>query len=222
MGPESTIAYYRAIIAAARNLRPAASHLPVLINSIDVQKVLRFVGENSLANLTEYLVAEIELLANGGATLGLLAANTPHIVFDDVRQRSPIPLISIVDATRDAALDRGLTRLGVFGTRFTMQGHFYPDVFSKAGIDLVQPRDDEQVLIHEKYVGELLNNVFRPETRASLLRIVEVMRDRDHVQGIILAGTELPLLLSAEAACGLPLLDTTLIHVRAAVKRLWA
>lgn len=222
MGPESTIAYYRAIIATARDLRPAAPHLPVLINSIDVQKVLRFVGENSLANLTEYLVAEIELLANGGATLGLLAANTPHIVFDDVRQRSPIPLVSIVDATRDAALDRGLTRLGMFGTRFTMQGHFYPDVFSKAGIDLVQPRDDEQVLIHEKYVGELLNNVFRPETRESLLRIAEVMRDRDHVQGIILAGTDLPLLLSAETACGLPLLDTTLIHVQAAVKRLWA
>ena len=222
MGPESTIAYYRAIIAAARNLRPAAPHLPVLINSIDVQKVLRLVGENSLANLTEYLVAEIELLANGGATLGLLAANTPHIVFDDVRQRSPIPLVSIVDATRDAALERGLTRLGMFGTRFTMQGHFYPDVFSKAGIDLVQPRDDEQVLIHEKYVGELLNNQFLPETRESLLRIAEVMRDRDHVQGIILAGTELPLLLSADTACGLPLLDTTLIHVQAAVKRLWA
>ena len=103
MGPESAIAYYRAIIAAARDLRPVAPHLPVLINSIDVQKVLSLVGENSLATLRDYLVAEIEVLAKAAATLGLLAANTPHIVFDEVRQRSPIPLISIVETARDAA-----------------------------------------------------------------------------------------------------------------------
>ena len=222
MGPESTIAYYRSLIAAARDLRPTSPHVPVLINSIDVQKVLRLTGENGLAALTDYLLGEIDVLAKAGATLGMLAANTPHIVFDDVRQRSPIPLVSIVEATCEAARERGLKRLGIFGTRFTMQGRFYPDVFSKAGIDLVQPRDDEQVLIHEKYVGELLNNVFLTETRESILRIAEVMRDRDRVQGIILAGTELPLLLSTDTAFGLPLLDTTLIHARAAVRQLWA
>lgn len=222
MGPESTIAYYRSIIAVASALRPAAPHVPVLINSIDVQKVLRLVGENALAELTDYLLAEIDVLAKAGATLGMLAANTPHIVFDDVRQRSPIPLVSIVEATCEAARERGLNRLGVFGTRFTMQGSFYPDVFSKAGIDLVQPRDDEQVLIHEKYVGELLNNVFLPETRESLLRIAASMKERDRVQGIILAGTELPLLLKAETAFGMAMLDTGRIHVQAAVTQLWA
>lgn len=179
------------------------------------------VGENALADLTDYLVAEIELLAKGGATLGLLAANTPHIVFDDVRQRSPIPLVSIVEATRDVARERGLTRLGLFGTKFTMQGRFYPDVFSKAGIELVRPQDDEQVFIHEKYVEELLKNVFLPETRGSLLRIVAVMKERDRAQGIILAGTELPLLLTGDTASELPLLDTTRIHVLAAMKQLW-
>jgi aspartate racemase len=222
MGPESTIAYYRAIIAAARDLRPSSPHLSVLINSIDVQKVLRLVGENSLATLTDYLVAEIERLAKGGATLGLLAANTPHIVFDDVRQRSPIPLVSIVEATRDAAHERGLTRLGLLGTKFTMQGRFYPDVFSKSGIELVCPHDEEQAFIHEKYVGELLRDVFLQETRDRLIRIVAAMNERDRVQGIILAGTELPLLLTGNTASDLPLLDTTRIHVLAAVKHLWS
>jgi len=219
MGPESTIAYYRAIVAAARDLRPAAPYLPVLINSVDVQKVLALVGENSLEILTDYLVAEIDVLAKAGATLGLLAANTPHIVFDDVRRRSPIPLVSIVEATRDAALERGLTRLGLFGTKFTMQGRFYPEVFSKSGLELVRPHDDEQAFIHEKYVGELLKNVFLPETRASLLQIVSAMKNRDHVQGIILAGTELPLLLTADTTSELPLLDTTQLHVLATVKQ---
>lgn len=221
MGPESTVAYYRLIIATARDLHPTSPQVPVLINSIDVQKVLRLVGENSLATLTDYLVAEVELLAKGGATIGLLAANTPHIVFDDVRQRSPIPLVSIVEATRDAARERGLTRLGLFGTKFTMQGRFYPDVFSQSGIELVRPQDDEQAFIHEKYVEELLKNVFLPETRGRLLRIVAAMKERDRAQGIILAGTELPLLLTADTVSELPLLDTTRIHVLAAVKQLW-
>jgi aspartate racemase len=152
--------------------------------------------------------------------LGLFAANTPHIVFDDVRRRAPIPMVSIVEATRDAAHERELTRLGLFGTKFTMQGRFYPEVFSKSGIELVSPHDDEQAFIHEKYVNELLKDVFIPETRDSLLRIVATMKERDRAQGIILAGTELPLLLTGNSASDLPLLDTTRIHVLAAVKQL--
>jgi aspartate racemase len=91
----------------------------------------------------------------------VIAANTPHVVFDEVRQRSPINLASIVDATCDAARERGLARLALFGTKFTMQGRFYFDVFSDAGIELVRPREDEQAFIHKKYVDELLKNTFR-------------------------------------------------------------
>jgi aspartate racemase len=80
IGPESTIAYYRAIMAAGR--AAPAGQPPVLINSIDVRRVLRLVGANALTELTEYLVAEVEKLARGGAAIALIAANTPHIVFD--------------------------------------------------------------------------------------------------------------------------------------------
>ena len=91
-----------------------------------------------------------------GRSVGLLAANTPHIVFDEIRRRSPIPLVSIVEATCEAARPLGLKRLGLFGTRFTMQGNFYPDVFSEAEIALVVPQPDEQAYIHDKYMGELV------------------------------------------------------------------
>jgi aspartate racemase len=221
MGPESTIAYYRLVVATVRERWPVRPQAPVLINSIDVQRVLRLAGESALRELTDYLVSELEVLAKGGAALGVLAANTPHIVFDDVRQRSPIPLVSIVEAACEAARARGLKRLGIFGTKFTMQGRFYPHVFSKAGISLLTPRDDEQDLIHERYVGELLANVFSPDTRERLLQIARAMQERDGVHGIILAGTELPLLLTTETASGMPLLDTTRIHVQAAVEQLW-
>jgi aspartate racemase len=220
IGPESTVVYYRSILAAGRE-RFAGASPPVLINSIDVQMVLRLAEEDPVPGLRDYLLSEIGILARGGASLALIAANTPHIVFDEVRQRSPIELVSIVEATRDAARARGLRRLALFGTKFTMQGRFYPDVFSRSGIELVPPREDEQAFIHDKYVGELLKNTFLPTTRDRIVAIVQALKDRDEIDGVVLAGTELPLLLTDDSACGIPLLDTTQIHVFAAVKKAW-
>jgi aspartate racemase len=221
IGPESTIAYYRAILAAARAGPPGRGQPPILIDSIDVQRILRLAGTHALPELTEYLVEEVERLAKAAADLALLAANTPHIVFDDVRSRVSIPMVSIVEATRDVARAMGLQRLGLFGTRFTMQGHFYPDVFAKAGLEIVAPRDDEQAFIHDKYVNELLNGTFADGTRDALLRLV-AQRARDRIDAVILAGTELPLILTDPKAASIPLLDTTDIHVKAAVKLAWA
>jgi aspartate racemase len=219
IGPESTVVYYRQIVAAGRQ-RLAGASPAVLINSIDVQMVLRLAEDDPVPGLRDYLLSEIGVLARAGASLALIAANTPHIVFDEVRQRSPIKLVSIVEATRDAARERGFNRLALFGTKFTMQGRFYPDVFSRSRIELVLPREDERAYIHAIYVEELLKNVFRPETRERLLAIVDLMKDRDQVQAVILAGTELPLLLTNESTSSLPLLDTTEIHVRAAINEL--
>jgi len=219
IGPESTIVYYRAIVAAGGERLGGAP--PILLNSIDVQKVLRLAEDDPVPGLRDYLLSEITVLARAGVSVGLIAANTPHIVFDDVRQQSPIELVSIVEAARDAARERGLTRLALFGTKFTMQGRFYPDVFLPSGIELVSPAADEQAFIHHKYVSELLRNTFLPTTRDHLRRIIQAMKDRDGIDGVLLAGTELPLLLTGDDACGVPLLDTTQIHVTAAVKRTW-
>jgi aspartate racemase len=221
IGPESTIEYYRAILAAYRDQHGDAQNPPVLINSIDVKRLLGLVAAGDLAGLTAYLAAELRRLAAAGASLGMLAANTPHIVFDDVARHSPIPLVSIVEATCAEAVTRGLRRLGLFGTRFTMQGRFYADVFSKHGIDLIVPAAGEQDYIHDKYTTELLQNIFLPRTRQELLRIVENLKESDAIDGVILGGTELPLLLRDDTASGVPLLDTTKIHARAAVAQLW-
>ena len=220
IGPESTIAYYRSIVDRYRRLT-SYQYPPLIINSIDLDRMLGLVAENDLETLTEYLATEVRALASAGATMGLLAANTPHIVFDAVLERSPIPLLSIVHATCDAARALHLRRVGIFGTRFTMEGSFYPDVFSRAGVDLVIPRDDERAYIHEKYMDELVKGVFLPATRNRLLEMVRALRDRDAIEGVLLAGTELPLVLSDETAAGIPLLDTTKIHVDSAVRALW-
>jgi aspartate racemase len=222
VGPESTVDYYRSIIALYRQRKGDGSYPEIILNSIDLKKEMDLVERNQLVALTSYLLDEVAKLARAGADFGLIASNTPHIVFDDVRPRSLIPLISIVEATCEAAKAMGLKRVGLFGTSFTMQGKFYRDVFARDGITLVAPNLEDQTYVHDKYMNELVNGVFLPETRDGLLNVVDRLRETEQVQGLILGGTELPLILREETHNGLPILNTTKIHVAAAVREMLA
>jgi aspartate racemase len=217
LGPESTIDYYGKIIALYRERTGDGSYPQFIINSVDLKKGLDFMDTNNLIGMADYLVEEIGKLARAGANFGLISANTPHIVFDEVVSKAPIPLISIVQATRVAAKARKLKRLALFGTRYTMQATFYPKVFSREGIELVLPDPEHQTYIHNKYLNELIPGKFLPETRAGLLAIVDRLKAGSDIDGVILAGTELPLILRASEHNGIALLDTTEIHCEAAV-----
>ncbi len=222
IGPESTIEYYRLLIDGYRERVRDGSYPHILLNSIDLKRMVDWFNANKLQEVTEYLLAELQVLSRAGAEFAALAANTPHVVFEALRERSPIPLVSIVEATCAAARVQGLRRVGLFGTRFTMQGRFYPDVFDKAGIELVVPAAAEQTYIHDKYMGELVAGVFLDQTRAGLLQIVERLRREERIEGLILGGTELPLILRDATAAGVPLLDTTRLHVEAILSRMLA
>ncbi len=217
LGPESTVDYYQKIIALYRERTGDGSYPQFIINSIDLKKGLDFMAANDLARMADFLLEGIGKLARAGADFALISANTPHIVFDELVPRSPIPLISIVEATCAAAKARNLKRLGLLGTRYTMQASLYPKVFSREGIDLLVPDPKDQNYIHDKYLKELVPGKFLPETRAGLLTIVDRMKAKDDIDGVILAGTELPLILRDADHHGIPLLDTTKIHVEAAV-----
>jgi aspartate racemase len=220
IAPPSTVDYYRALIAGYRERRPD-SYPSIVINSIDLVRLLRLVEDGRLAELVDFLGEEIERLARAGAGCALLAANTPHVVFDELRARSPVPLLSIVEAAAEAATQRGLRDLAVLGTRFTMQGTFYPEVFARWGMAVRAPREEDAAYVHEKYVTELIPGNYLPETRAGVLRVIERLAE-DGADGVLLAGTELPLLLGAPEHAGVPLLDTTRIHVRRALVELLA
>ena len=217
LGPESTIDYYAKIIALYRERTGDGSYPQFIINSINLKKGLDLMDANNLTWMADYLIEEIGKLARAGATFGLISANTPHIVFDEVAARSPLRLISIVEATCAAAKARNLKRLALFGTRYTMQGTFYPKVFSREGIELLVPDPKDQTYIHDKYLNELVSGKFLPETRTGLLAIVDGMKAKSDIDGVILAGTELPLILRDAQHKGIPFLDTTEIHCEAAV-----
>jgi aspartate racemase len=222
IGPESTIDYYRMLVAAYRERVRDDSYPHLIVNSIDLKRALDLLYADDLAGLTEYLVRSVEVLARAGAELGFLAANTAHIVFDDVARRSPMPLVSIVEVTCAEAKRLGLKRLGLLGTRFTMQGKFYPDVFAREGIALVTPVAGEQDYIHEKYFSELVPGIFRDETREEMLTIIRRMKEGDAIDGLVLAGTELPLLLRGATVSGAPFLDTATIHGKAVLEQAFA
>ena len=150
IAPESTIQYYRLLIAAYRERTRDGSYPFILINSIDMKTMLDLIGANNLTGVTTYLASQVEKLARAGADFALFASNTPHIVFDQVQQQSSIRLISIVQAACDSARGLGLKRVGLFGTRFTMQGRFYADTFAREGISVLVPDPADQDYIHHK------------------------------------------------------------------------
>ncbi len=217
LGPESTIDYYQRIIALYRERTRDGSYPRFIIISVDLKKGLDFMEAGDLAGMAAYLLDGINKLVRAGADFGLISANTPHIVFDDVASKSPIRLISIVEATCAAAKTQKLQRLALFGTRYTMQGKFYVNLFSREGIELLVPEPNDQDYIHEKYMNELVPGKFLPETRAGLLTIVNRMKTKSNIDGVILAGTELPLILRDADHHGIPFLNTTEIHCEAAV-----
>ena len=218
LGPESTIEYYRFILDGYRARVSDGSAPHLIIERIDVNRPIAIPDANDLDGLADYISASVERLERAGAGMALMAANTPHIVFDEVQKRAAIPMISLVEAARDRARGMGLKRLGLLGTGFTMRGRFYPEVFARAGLELVTPNEEEKTLIHTAYIHELLKNQFLPETRAAILRIIERMGTDDGIHSVLLAGTELPLLLRGSEPGGITFLDTTMIHVDAAVE----
>jgi len=220
LGPESTVDYYRSIIARYRARKPGGGYPHVIINSLDIDKGIALLDTGRLGDLADYLAAGVASLVRAGADFGFIAANTPHLVFDEIQRRSAIPLLSIVRATSDYARALGLKKLGLFGTGFTMRAGFYPEEFQRAGIALVRPKESEMEFIHRKYIDELLNNRFLPETRAEILSIAQRMKNDDDIEALVLAGTELPLLLRDSGTPGIEFLDTTAIHVEAIVGEL--
>ena len=218
LGPESTIDYYRRILEAWEREDPASAP-SIVIDSLDVRRALQLVEKDRPA-LTEYLLASICRLAGAGVDFVAMTANTPHIVFDELTARSPVPLVSIVETCAEEARRRGLHRLLLLGTRFTMEASIYPEVCARYGLAVITPNDTDRAWAHERYIGELLQGDFRDDTRQQFTSLVRRLRKDEGIDGVILGGTELPLLLPAPTIADVPALDTTALHVAAIVERL--
>jgi len=217
LGPESTAEYYKEIINAFKNESNDLNYPEIIINSINMSQFLGLMKLKKYNEVTALLLEKIEALKLAGAEFVAISANTPHLLFDQLQELSTIPLLSIVEATCEEAVQQGLKRTGLFGTGFTMNASFYSDVLTKQGIEVVIPDKKDRELINNKLFDEIEVGTFNDSTRNQLIAIIEKMVHEQQIDALILGCTELPLILRDNYYAGIPMLDTTKIHVNAIV-----
>lgn len=220
VGPESSIEYYRLIIKEFQEKLNTKDYPELIIHSINMTEMLSSVFNNQLDSLVYFLADRIKVLELAGVDYGAIASNTPHIVFDKLVERITIPLISIVEETCKVISSKKLQRVVLFGTKSTMTNGFYNRVAEKFGIDIIIPNSNHQDYIHDKYMSELVFNKILPDTKQRLIDIVKELKKKNLIQGLILGGTELPLILKQSDFNDIEIFDTTRIHVESIVTRM--
>jgi aspartate racemase len=218
IGPESTLDYYARIIDAFRTGKAEADYPEIVLYSANLTELMAIMKTGDMARLSAWLVDKIQAMHRAGVDFAAIGSNTPHVVFEEVAARSPIPLVSIVEATRQKAAGLGLKKLGLMGTLFSMQADFYQRAFAASDMTVVVPPEESQRLIEQRLFTEIEIGILKDSTREELLAIAKEMIDRESVEGIILGCTELPLILSRDAYYGIPFLNTTAIHVERIVE----
>jgi aspartate racemase len=217
MGPESTLDYYREIINAFKDDAGDLNYPEILIYSVNLSDFIRLMQDQAYDSIVELLLGKITALQHAGADFAAITANTPHLLFDEIRDKSPLPLISIVEATCQDTVRLNLKRPGLLGTGFTMNATFYQEVFGRQGIDMVLPDQAEKEIINIKLFSEIELGIFKDETRELLVNIMARMVRERQIDSVILGCTEFPLILTEKEYAGVPMLNTTRIHVDAIV-----
>jgi aspartate racemase len=176
---------------------------------------MKFVNEDDWDSAAAFLSGIAIKLEEAGADAIVLCANTTHLTAETVQRSIRIPILHIVDAVAAEIEKQNMKKVGLLGTRFTMEKDFFAGRLKKFGIDAVVPGPDGRMFIHESIYNELGKNIFLDETKHKYLQIIDEL-NADGAEGVILGCTEIPLLIK-QADCGIPVFDTTFIHAKYAV-----
>ena len=216
MSWESTATYYE-ILNNSIHMRLGGHHAAeCVLYSIDFARVERLQTAGDWEALTRMMEDAGARLARAGAEFLLICANTMHLMADEVERAAGIPVLHIADAAATAILAQGQRRVGLLGTRFTMEKDFYTKrLLQKHGIEAIVPDEGDRELVHGIIFNELVHGVVTGESREKLLGVIARLTARG-AQGIVLGCTELPLLLT-QKDCETKLYDTTALHALAAV-----
>ncbi|MBY9011851.1 MAG: amino acid racemase [Candidatus Lokiarchaeota archaeon] len=213
MSYESTIKYYDLILQKYYDRYQDYNYPEILIYSLNFQKVIDYELGVEEGIYVEYLMTGINSLQKGGVDFIVMAANSPHAVYDELIQKSKVPILSIVEVTAEKAQQENLREVLLLGIKYTMQAPFYKDYFAKLGMEVITPSDSEQDLVNRIIFDELVIGEFTKKSKQMLLQII----NNYNVDGVILGCTELPLILQQNDS-DLTLLDTVEIHVEAALE----
>ncbi|MDB4444232.1 amino acid racemase [bacterium] len=213
VAPPSTVLYYQQIIEGFQG-RLGRDHYPELvIHSLDMGEINQYFNKEDHDALSDKLVQVIDGLSGAGCDFALFACNAMHMVFDRVRQRVQVPMVSLIQAVLEEVHLRQLKSVGLMGTTFVMQGGIYRNPLEESGIKCLLPDEEEQAWIMEVILRDLQLPDIPEETVTRLLKNVERLSEKG-ADGVILACTDLPVAITEEMS-PTPLLDSTKIHVKA-------
>ena len=216
MSWESTAEYYRIINEAVKEKLGRLHSAKIVMYSVDFEEVEQLQRQGRWDKATDVMIDAAKRVERGGADFVLICTNTMHKMADDVAANISIPLLHIADATAEKVTSLGLKKIGLLGTKFTMEQDFYRGrLKEKFGLHVVIPNESEGEIVHNVIYKELCLGEIKDSSRQQLKTIISGLGNRG-AQGIILGCTELPLLINQEH-CSILLFDTTLIHAKAAV-----
>jgi aspartate racemase len=216
MSWESTAEYYRIINELVSKKLGGLHSAKCLLYSFDFDEITERQKAGKWDELGEILGEMAVKLEKAGADMILICTNTMHKVADDVQGMINVPLVSIIDATAEEIKEKGISKAGLLGTRFTMEDNFYRDGLESHGIEAVIPERDDRVFVHNVIFGELCKGIIKKESKKRFLEIIDSLLDQG-AEGIILGCTEIPLLIKQEDV-EVPVFDTTYIHAKKAVE----
>jgi len=215
MSPESTSAYYEYITRTYTERFGDFSYPEIIIYSVSFQPFVDWPSAGKWDLVADALADSANHLEKAGADFVVIATNTMHIVFDEIQAQVGIPMLSLLDAVGRAIQAKKITKVGLLGTRFTMQNTFYADALKKYGVEVIVPEGDDAITVDQVIYDELVKGIISPESKEKFLAITKELEDRG-AQGVILGCTEIPLLVNP-GDTDLPLFDTTTIHAEAAL-----
>ncbi len=218
MSWESTVTYYQLINEAVKKSLGGLHSAKILLYSVDFQEIEECQTRGDWEKSARILGDAAKGLEGAGADCIVICTNTMHKVAPQIGERVSIPILHIAEATAEALIDSGITRVLLLGTRYTMQQDFYKEKLVERGIEVMVPGDEDMEIVNRIIFGELCLGVISEESRKEYLRIIEEQKGRG-AQGVILGCTEIGLLIS-QADTELPVFDTTQIHAGRAAE--WA
>ena len=216
LSAESTIEYYKILIDEYNKLKGGLASPPLIIESLNLEEVRNLVAEDKWDEVYHVILESAKNLERTGAGVIIIATNTIHKIFVQVKNNINTPMISIVDATAEAIKKQGLKKIGLLGTIYAIQAGFYQEVMSKHNLETIIPIQSDQEYVNKVIFDELVHHVVTEESKKGYLEIINRLVKKG-AEGVILGCTEIPLLIKQKDS-PIPVFDTTTLHALATLK----
>jgi len=217
MSYESTLMYYKGINDRVKAHLEGAHSAKIIMYSYDYDDLKICLEAGQYEQLSIALIAQAKIIEKAGAQALVMCANTVHIVAQSVEVALKIPLIHIAKETIDAIQSKGLEKVLLLGTNYTMESDLYPKIAKEKKRIITTPNFKERKIIHDIIYHELIKGKFLYESKQAVLKIIDRLIKEEQIEGVILGCTELPLLIDSKDL-HLPIFDTMQLHIEAAVR----